>query len=184
MKDHYLGALLSSHETLFHTQDLAALWQIKKPNTLHTTISRYRKRGLIHRVYKGLYTTGELKEIDPWQLGLKALHQYAYVSCETVLAQAGLINGVPQELTLVSASSRRFTISKNSYRSRKLHDRYLFNDAGIERQADGIKIASVYRALADMFYFNSSFHVDAPYNRKKLNEIWKRVGYPSARAKH
>lgn len=156
-------------ESVFHASDLANLWNIRKPQTLHTTLSRYVASGLLHRIHKGLYTLHQSTDLDPHLLGVKALHALAYVSCESVLFDHGIINQPPQEMTLVSGVSKRFTIAHHRFRSRKLRDNFLMNDAGITTH-NGVRIASLPRAIADMLYFYPKKYFDAP-NRIRWSEV-------------
>ena len=119
-------------EVVFHAQDLANLWGIENQNTLHTTLSRYARQGILYRIHNGLYSIKKMTDLDPYLLGLKTLHAPGYVSCESVLYDHGIINQPPQEITLVGAKSKRFQMPPYFFRSRRLADRYLFNDAGIE----------------------------------------------------
>ena len=86
-----INKLLKLDQKLVHTRDLALLWSISNPNTLYTTIKRYVQKGVLLPVHKGLYSTVPLTHIDPVRVGIAILHTYAYISCETVLAQAGII---------------------------------------------------------------------------------------------
>ena len=147
-------------QIIFHAKDLANLWRIANENTLHATLSRYAKKGLLFRIYKGLYSLKPIDQIDPVLLGIKALHRFAYVSTETVLADSGVMQQDTHEITLVSDISKRFAIGPHQYRCRKLHDRYLYNPLGIAAK-DGYKTATAPRAVADLLYFNDRAHFDA-----------------------
>ncbi len=164
---------------VFHTGDLANLWQIKNPNLLHTTLKRYAQEGLIIRIQRGLYSLLPVEKIDPKFLGLKVLHRHGYISTETVLAQKGIIfQNIPQ-ITLISSISQKFTIGNNQYYCRKLADKFLFNDAGIIIE-NGMRIATVERAVADLLYFNPKYHFDASHliNWLNVRTIQKQIGYP------
>lgn len=167
---------------VFHPNDLANLWQIKNSNTLHTTLTRYTKEGLIFRIQKGLYSIREVGKIDPLLLGVKALHRYAYVSTETILARSGIIFQEIPKITLISSISKNFTVADQEYHSRQLADKFLFNDAGIIKE-NGVQIASVERAVADLLYFNPHYYFDAQnlIDWKKVREIQKQIGYPEKR---
>lgn len=168
-------------EKVFHTKDLANLWQIKNQNTLYTTFKRYVQKGLLFRIYKGFYSIKPPDQLDPLMLGVKALHQFAYVSTETVLADAGIIQQNINFITLISEQSKKFSIpgTQNHYYSRKLNDRYLYQAAGIIEK-NGIKIATPERAVADLLYFNPKAYFDANQlvNWKKVKKIQQEVGYP------
>lgn len=169
--------LLQQREQIFHTQDLAVLWSISNKNTLHTTIKRYVGKGVLYRIFKGLYSTVPTAKLDPVSLGHKVIHGFAYVSCETILQQYGLINALISGTTFVSVLSRTFSIGPYSFRSRKLHNKFLFNPCGITAE-NGIQKATQERAVADMLYFNPKFNFDGPVDWDAVKEIQKNLSYP------
>jgi len=164
---------------VFHTSDLANLWQIKDAHNLHMTLKRYADRGLLVRIYRGLYSLKTVDQLDPLTIGLKVLHRMVYVSAETVLAEAGVIQQKINQITLASSISKKFTIGQNSFYSRKLADKFLYNEIGIIEK-DGIKKATVERAVADMLYFNSKAYFDAEklIDWRKVKAMQKAIGYP------
>jgi len=181
MSDGERFALLASlSEIVFHSDDLANLWNIHNKNTLYTTLFRYVKRGLIFRIYNGFYSIKKINDIDPYFLGIKSLHKLTYVSCESVLFEYGILNQRSQSITLVSSISKSFSIGGKRYRSRQMKDEYLFNHSGIEI-IGSIRKASVERAVADMLYFNRKKYFDAfdskLINWNKVKKIIKDVGY-------
>ncbi|MFA4873662.1 MAG: hypothetical protein WC659_07100 [Patescibacteria group bacterium] len=171
--------LAQLNELIFHAKDLANLWHISNPNNLHTTLKRYAQQGLLYRIYRGFYALKPIADLDPSMLGLKALHEYGYVSTETVLANAGIMQQASGQITLVSAQSKRFKIGDYSYRSRRLADRFLFQDIGLEKDGS-LNIASAERAVADMLYFNPAIYFDGSrtIDWKKVAHIQKIIGYP------
>lgn len=166
-------------ETIFHSKDLANLWHIADPNNLYTTLKRYAQKKLIFKIYKGFYSLKPLPELDPLLLGVKALHQYCYVSTETVLENNGLINQVMSKITLVSAISKKFSIHTYHYYCRKMDNKFLFNPVGIIEKG-GLKIATPERAVADMLYYNTRVTLDAEklIDWNKVKEIQQALGYP------
>lgn len=179
-KNGRFSKLATLGEVVFHTGDAANLWGMRNSNTLNTTLSRYARQGLIHRLYRGLYSLKKINELDPFLVGIKALHGSAYVSGESILFAAGVINQKPSELTLVSSASRRFIIAGHRFRSRKLQDRFLHNDAGIKIR-DGVRCATLERAIADTLYFNPRKHFDTVASGMidwdKARSVAKEVGY-------
>lgn len=167
-------------EYIFHADDLANLWNIRNKNTLYRTLSRYVKRGLIYRIYNGFYSIKKIGELDSYFLGIKSLHRPAYISCESVLYEHGILNQIPQVITLVSSVSKSFFVGQRHYRSRQMRDEYLFNDSGIEIIND-IRKATLVRAVADMLYFNREKYFDASNSKlidwDKVKKIIKDVGY-------
>ena len=174
-----IDKLLKQEEKLFHTKDLALLWGIENENTLYTTIKRYVQKGILIPIHKGFYSTVPLEKINPFRLALGYLHRFAYVSCETVLIEEGVIFQKGCYLTLVSDVSKKFSLASYSFLVRKLKDKFLYNDVGIEEK-EGIKKATLERAVADILYFNPKFYFDNPkkINWKKVREIKEVIGYP------
>lgn len=164
---------------MFHAGDLANLWEITDKNTLHTTLKRYAKQGLLHRVFRGLYAIKPLEKIDPFLLGVKAAHEFAYVSTETVLSRSGIILQEISYVTLIARKSKKFSIAGNDYKSRQISDMYLFNPAGIEIK-NGVRMATVERAVADMLYLNPRAYFDGCdlIDWKKVKKMQKQIGYP------
>lgn len=179
-KNKRFADLASLGEVIFHAGDLANVWGIKSKSTLYQTLSRYVSLGFLKRIYKGFYSLKNPNDIDPHLLGIKSLHTYAYISCETILARNGIINQLPQEITLVSNVSKRQKIVGRLFRSRKMSDQFLLSSAGIE-MIDSVPTASVHRAIADMLYFNPKTYFDAHKSSQiswdKVREIVKKVGY-------
>ena len=171
--------LAQTGEVLFHTSDLANLWQIRNKNTLHTTIKRYAQKGLFFRIYRGFYSLKEIEKINPILLGIKALNRFAYLSAESILVKAGLILQVSNKITLISSVSKNFSIGDNFYICRKLNNKFLFNPISIELK-DGFYQASIERAIADLLYFNPHYFFDGEkmINWKKVKKIQREIGYP------
>lgn len=175
-----VAALARFGQTIFHTTDLASLWHLRDQNTLYTTLRRYTQKGILVRIYKGLYALKPVDELDPLLIGMKALHRFCYVSTETVLAEHGIIQQKLTAITLISDISKQFSVGAHHYRCRKLQDRYLYNSAGIIKQGD-VWTAALERAIADMLYFNPYAYFDGAsrVNWDKVRALQQKIGYPS-----
>lgn len=173
-----IDVLLKQNQKLFHTRDLAILWGIDNANTLYTAIKRYVSQGILIPLHKGLYATVPIDELDPYLLGVAAIHTYTYLSCESVLVKAGAIFQAGEAITFVSSLSRRFSLGGHTYSVRKMRDRFLFHDAGVSR-VDGILTASLSRAVADLLYFHPTAHFDNPeaIDWNAVRAIKKEVGF-------
>ncbi len=178
MKTQHLTSLLTNPSKLFHTNDLAVLWQCSNRKTLHNTIWRYVNGGVLFPIHKGLYSTVPLDQLDPLALGVAYLHRFAYVSTETVLARAGVIAQEMDTITLVADVSLRFVVAGRQYLSRHLRPTSLHCSAGISQQ-DGYLIASPERATADLLYFNPHYYFDDPnrLNWSQVPRIQAEAGY-------
>jgi len=164
---------------VFHTSDLANLWQIKDVHNLHMTLKRYVDKGLVVRVYRGLYSLKAVDQLNPELLGIKALHRSSYISTETVLVEAGIIQQKINQTTLVSSISKKFSVDTHNFYSRKLADKFLYNEIGIIEQG-GMRKATVERAVADLLYFNAKAYFDAKsmIDWQKVKAVQKTLGYP------
>ena len=155
-----LAKLALMNEKVFHIDDLATIWSMENRQALRILLARYTQKGILHRIWRGLYSIIDPKNIDPFLLGIKALHQYGYVSCETVLFNEGIINQIPINITLVSNVSKIFSILGHDYRVRKMKDDFLYDNFGVSIK-DGIMTANASRAKKDMGYFNNKKYYDA-----------------------
>ena len=174
-----LNELIKSDRNVYHSNDLAILWNISNKNTLYTTIKRYVQKGVLIPIYKGLYSTVPVSELDPLELGRAVIHRYTYLTTESVLAQAGIISQATYAYTFVSSLSKKITVRDFSFLFRKLKDEYLFNPTGITNK-DGSFVATTERAVADMLYFNPKYHFDfsESIDLKKVKRMQKEIGYP------
>jgi hypothetical protein len=173
-----LNELIKLDRKLYHTNDLAILWGIANKNTLYTTVKRYVKKGILIPVFKGLYTTVPISYLDPGALGQAIIHNKAYLTTESVLAQEGIVAQTVYMYTFVSSLSKKVTVGNMTFLYRKLSDIYLNNPAGV-RAKDGFFAATAERAVADMLYFNPKYHFDLhdSIDWEKVKAMQKEVGY-------
>jgi hypothetical protein len=174
-----LNELIKSGRNIFHTNDLAILWNIANKNTLYTTIKRYVQKGVLIPIFKGLYSTVPISDLNPLELGRAIIHRYTYLTTESVLAQAGIITQVTYAYTFASSLSKKATVGSFSFLFRRLKDEYLYNPAGILNK-DGNFVATTERAVADMIYFNPKYHFDfsGSIDFEKVRRLQKEIGYP------
>jgi len=170
--------LLKLDRKLYHTGDLATLWGINNKNTLYTTIKRYTQKGILIPIYKGLYSTVPINKLDPLVLGKTIIHRYTYLSLESVLVQKGVIFQAVNSYTFVCDISKQVSINHLNFSYRQLASQFLFNLSGIEDQ-NGVLVATVERAVADMHYFNPKYYLDlnSEINWQEVKKIQKEVGY-------
>lgn len=172
-----IALLAKNGEKIFHAKDLANLWGIQNKNTLRVTLKRYSKEKLLYRIYRGFYSLLPVDELDPVLLGAKALHQFCYLSTETVLYQEGYISHTVDFQTFLSSKSLKFKIGGYQFVSRQLDDKYLYNPEGIFLK-NGVNTAGSERAICDMLYFNPTYHFDKPVEWKKIRLMQKNLQYP------
>lgn len=174
-----ISELIKLDHKIYHSNDLAILWGITNKNTLYTTIKRYVQKGVLIPIYKGLYSTVPLPQLDPLELGKAIIHRYTYLSTESVLSQAGVITQLTYVYTFVSDMSIKVMVGSMSFLFRQLKDEYLNSPSGVLNQ-NGVFVATVERAVADMLYFNPKYHFDVPnsVDWDKVKFIQKEVGFP------
>ena len=174
-----ISELVQLDRKLFHTNDLAVLWGINNRHNLYMAITRYINKGVLFSVYKGLYSTVPVSSLNPIELGAAIIHQYTYLTTESVLSQSGIISQRVYDYTFVAARSKRVKVGQWSFRFRKLKDDFLYHPVGVEKQ-NMVFIASTERAIADMLYFSPKYHFDVSENIDfdKVKSIQKEIGYP------
>lgn len=172
-----IAALASGNEKLFHIKDLANIWRILDVRLLRITINRYVKIGLLYQIYRGFYSLLPVEKLDTVSLGSKAIHGFCYLSTESVLFQAGYISQKIFTYTFVGEKNKKILIGNNNFLCRQLNARFLYNPEGII-QKDGILVAGIERAIADMLYFNPKYHFDREIDWGKIKSIQKKIGYP------
>jgi hypothetical protein len=174
-----INELIKADRKIYHSNDLAILWDISNKNTLYTTIKRYVQKGILIPIFKGLYSTVPISQLDPLELGRAVIHRYTYLTTESVLSQEGIISQTTYAFTFVSSLSKKIKVGDFNFLFRKLKDEYLYNPTGIENKG-GNFVAATERAVADMLYFNPKYHFDfsESIDFDKVKRIQKEIGYP------
>ncbi len=174
-----INKLIKTDSNIYHTNDLAILWNMANKNTLYTTIKRYVKNGVLIPIYKGLYSTVPISQLDPLKLGKAVIHRYTYLTTESVLGQAGIISQATYAFTFVSSLSKKVKVGNYSFLFRKLKDGFLYNPTGIENK-NGNFVATTERAVADLLYYNPKYHFDfsESIDFDKVKRMQKEIGYP------
>lgn len=156
-----IGILIQQPQKLFHTSDLKVLWNISNQNTLYKTIARLIKKKVLIGVQKGFYSVIPLNQLDPIEIGFRAINQFSYLSTESVLSKNGIINQSPTKITFVSSSPANFNINGIVYLVRQLKPQCLNNTVGIIQNDQGVFMATTERAIVDILYFQPNYHFDA-----------------------
>lgn len=170
--------LLQTNQRIFKTSDLALLWGIQNRNTLTKTIQRYIDRGILFRLYKGLYSTLPIKDLNKYEVGCAIGGAFSYISAESILAKEGIIFQDIKKVTLFGKKQKEIKVGDTTYLCRYLNDRFLLNRTGINDNK-GYSIATVQRALADLRHINLKFFVDnnLSIDQREVNNLSKEIGY-------
>jgi predicted transcriptional regulator of viral defense system len=170
--------LLQREQRVFSTSDLALLWGLENRNTLLKTIQRYVDRGILFRIYKGLYSTLPLEKLDKYELGCAISGPFSYISGESILAKEGIIMQNVNTVTLFGKRHKELKVGRYNYLCRFLNDHFLLNREGIIDQK-GFALATPERALADLRHINPKFFVDnnISVDLEMVNKLSKELGY-------
>ena len=171
-------SLLKQDKKTFHASDLALLRNIDNQDTLNMTLKRFVDRCILKRIHKGFYSTTDISNVDPFDLGFAYLNTYSYVSVEIILAREGIIFQETKCITFISSKSSSFEINKTRYKARQLKDEYLNNTVGVCRVKNHFE-ANLERAVADMLYYNPKFYFDNSnaIDFEKVKHLQEEVGY-------
>lgn len=178
MKSAKINLLLKSKQQIYRTTDLGVLWGIENKNTLYTTIKRRVKEGVLVPIFKGLYSVVPIIQLDPADLGSRVIHDYCYLSFESVLAASGVISQPSQAYTFAGRSRKKFNCSGYKYLVRRLPEQALLASEGVVLEGNHLR-ASLSRAVADMLYLNPQYHWDVPQliDWSQVDQIRQKVGY-------
>ncbi|MDO9154262.1 MAG: hypothetical protein Q7U47_11290 [Paludibacter sp.] len=102
----------------------------------------------------------------------------SYISLDYVLQKAGIIFQFNSQISSISYLSRSIKIDQTEYTYRKIKGEILVDTGGIERNSNGVNIATPERAFLDSLYLNGEQYFDNlnPLNKDlvfKLLPIYK-----------
>lgn len=156
-KQNSINSLLLTDNTVFTLDEMALIWDLDNDQVLWNKVSYLTKTGRLSRIAAGIYAvTG--KDVNPLELGNK-YRTPSYVSFDTVLASAGVINQYTETLTLAATASLQAELLGFRYVYRQIKPEILANTAGL-RQENGVTIADTNRAYLDALYLNPGRYFD------------------------
>lgn len=156
-KGDYISTILRSKKTVFSFKDIVLLWR-DSGNAARVRINYYLRNGDLYRIRQGIYAKD--KNYDRFELSTR-IFTPAYVSFETILAQAGIIFQYYSQIFVASYLSREIKIEGQTYSFRKIKDSVLVNKLGIEKKSN-YYIACPERAFLDVLYLNKDYYFDNP----------------------
>lgn len=173
-----MNKLLGTNQKIFHLDDLRLLLGVQESETLRKRVYRYLKNGDLFSIQRGLYSIIPPEKLNPEEVGVFLCHSYCYLSLQSILDRNGIINGRSQYFTFVSDKSKRLNWGNFCYTYRQMKPQFLQNDFGLFWE-NGVLTATGERAVADMLYFNPSFHFDnlSIIDMAEVKKIQKGVGY-------
>ncbi len=165
-KGEYISAILRSKKTVFTFKDIVLLWGDAGIDAARVRVNYYVKSGQLYRIRKGIYAKD--KNYDKLELAAR-IFTPAYVSFETVLAQAGINFQYYNQIFVASYLTRDVVCDGQKYSFRKIKDVVLVNHDGIDIK-DERSIATKERAFLDMIYIHKDYYFD---NLSVLN--WDKI---------
>jgi hypothetical protein len=172
-------------KTIFTTKDLALVWNANQQDKLNAKISYYVKQGDLIKLTRGVFAKS--RDYNLYELAT-SIYLPSYVSCETVLREAGVIFQHYEAIFVASHWSKNLVVDQHALVFRKLKDEVLYNHTGVINQGN-YSIATKERALLDMMYlfpayyfdnlspldFAACFELVAIYNNKQLEKRLKKL---------
>lgn len=161
--------ILRSKSSVLSFKEIQLMSAERNPNLLRRRLSYYIKQGELYHIRRGLYSKD--KNYDRLELATK-IYTPAYVSFETVLAQAGIIFQYYVTIFAATYQAKDIICDGQQYSFKKIKNTILTNTLGIENKGSYF-IASKERAFLDILYLNKDYHFDniAPLDFKKIFEI-------------
>lgn len=170
--------LIQSGQRIFTTSALALLWDMPNRASLIRTISRYVNKKILFKIYKGIYSTIPVKDLNKYEIACAIGGPFSYISGETVLVKEGVLMQEINKVTLFGRKAKKVTIGGKTYLCRYLNSKYLLNRAGI-KDNQAYAVASPERAVADLRYINPNFFIDnkLAINEDKIKKLSEEIGY-------
>jgi predicted transcriptional regulator of viral defense system len=137
---------------VFTTREAAALWRGEQTSASRR-LGRLENAGLVRRIQRGLWALDP--EVDPRVVGPYLTAPLpSYVSLFSALAEHGMIEQIPRQISLVSlARPRRILTSLGVYAVHQLAPELFGGFAGTER---GGYVARPEKALFDLVYVRAA----------------------------
>ena len=160
-----------NHYYLFSFQDIMSFYPEEKRDNLKNMLSRWKKKGWIKSLKKGLYELTYPREfvISDMYISNK-LYSPSYVSLETALSHYSIIPEVAMAVTAITTKPTRRFKNKHGlfiYRTVKPN---IFRGYYVEKQAGfDVLIAEAEKALVDYVYFKSYRSKTFNFNSTRLN---------------
>ena len=148
--------ILKSNNTVFSFKEILLASGDSNPALLRRRIYSYIKNGQLYGIRRGLYAKD--KNYNKLELATKIFIP-AYVSFETVLAEAGVTFQHYSQIFVASYQTKEIDCDGQIFSFKKLKTNILNNNSGIENKGF-YSIASKERAFLDIVYLNKDYHFD------------------------
>ncbi len=155
MNKNFILEIYKKPQTIFTLKEISLLFPQVAYKNLKSKLSYFVKVGKLRRVRKGIYSK---ENFDPLELANK-IYTPSYISLETVLEQEGIIFQKYETIFVASYLTRRIKVDNQEFFYRKMKDKILLNNLGIEEK-NFYSIASKERAFLDAVFLYKDYHFD------------------------
>ena len=151
-----IDKLFLSNKTVFTPSDVSLLLHTDRKQTISNFLQRMKIKWILRLLRPGIWVFAQYNSYELWV----KLKKGSYVSCETILREAGLVfQYYGNTVTLVSDNSVNKRVDGLSFVYRKISDRIRLSQEGLIHEKTYTK-ASPERALCDMIYLSPSWYCD------------------------
>lgn len=154
---------------LFSKRDVQTLFKVS-PVSATFLLHRYTKRGLIHKVKRGLYTLPDL--LPPDMYIANRIYSSSYVSREFALSYHRVIPETVYEITSVTTKApRRFEALGKVYTYRRIKKAAFTGYSNIRQNGFSFRIADPEKAFVDALYYRVLFKEKpmSRFDKKRIN---------------
>jgi predicted transcriptional regulator of viral defense system len=156
MKRDYLLELMRSDKTVFTIRELSLMWDKTDSSFVRKKLHRYAKSGKLFPIRRGIYA--KVQDYDRYELAVR-IYSPAYISFETVLADAGIIFQYYSQIFVATYQSREIECNFQKYSFIRMREEILTNPNGLKINSH-YSIASPERAFLDTIYHHSEYYFD------------------------
>ena len=175
------------HRPVFTTYELAVL-SGKSSSTTTQALNFLEKEGLIFKIYRGIWAEADNEHLSPYIVIPFLLPRHrAYLSFISALHLYGIIEQIPQEITLASTSHTKIIPTKiGTFSIHRLTPAF-FNGFNWYKVTGSFLIAEPEKALVDSLYLSAcrkkqfgyfpELHFPRSFSFKKVKEWTKKIPY-------
>ncbi len=140
---------------VFATRELVSL-SGKSASAINQSLVHLEKQGLVQRVYRGVWSQGDQRNVSPYQMIPLLFDKHrAYVSFLSALHLHGIVEQIPQVITLAStAHSRSVSTSLGTFQIHKICPEF-FQGFSWYKKTGKFLIAEPEKALVDCLYLST-----------------------------
>ena len=141
--------------SIFTTHELVSI-SAKSASTVVQSLNRLQQQGLLIKIYRGLWAEPGAKVLSPFEMIPYLFpRERVYVSFITALHLHGIIEQIPQVITLASVSHSRTIHTKAGVFSVHQLSPGFFDGFGWYKEGGSFLIAEPEKALIDSLYLSS-----------------------------